>query len=188
MTKILFVCTGNLCRSPSAAWFLSERVHTEGPAEVVIRSAGTRGASNGPPAKLVKEGAAIGMDLDGHVPRRMAVVDIQRADLVIGMAREHVRETVLMEEASFSKAFTLREFVRRGSEIGARALEEPLSEWLERMHGLRRHLDLIGDSGPDDIPDPMGGSSEDYRKMLNEVGALTDMLHSLIWGEETALT
>ncbi len=182
MTEVLFICTGNLCRSPSAAHFLSQRIQRDGPTGLVISSAGTRGATVGPPAKLLKEGAAFGLDLEGHVPHRMEFEDIQRSDLVIGMAREHIRETVLMDQASFPMVFTLREFVRRGSEIGPRSPEEPLSEWLARMHGARRHLDLIGDSGPDDIPDPMGGSSEDFRHMLTEVKALTDLLHSLIWG------
>lgn len=182
MTEVLFLCTGNLCRSPSAAWFLSQRVQRDGPADVVINSAGTRGATIGPPARLLKEAAAFGMDLDGHVPHRMEIEDIARSDLVIGMAREHVRETVLMDQTSFPMAFTLREFVRRGSDIGPRSTREPLSDWLVRVHGARRHLDLIGDSGPDDIPDPMGGSSEDFRHMLTEVKELTDLLYSLIWG------
>jgi protein-tyrosine phosphatase len=153
-----------------------------GPDDVTVTSAGTVGASGGPPERLVHAGAAFGLDLSDHVPRRMVAEDVHRADLVIGMAREHVREAVLTDRDSFDKIYTLREFVRRGGHIGRRSPEEPLDEWLMRLHSGRRHLDLIGDSGPDDIPDPMGGPSEGYRQMLRELDHLTGALHSLVWG------
>jgi len=181
MPEVLFLCTGNLCRSPSAAWFLAERIRKSGPDNMTVASAGTLGSVIGPPEALLKEGAAFGLDLAGHVPRRMEAGDIRRADLVIGMAREHVREAVLMDTESFGRSFTLREIVRRGHEVGPRSPDQTLDDWLMRLHGTRRHLDLIGTSGPDDIPDPMGGSSEGFRQMLTEVEALTSALHSLFW-------
>jgi protein-tyrosine phosphatase len=182
MVEVLFLCTGNLCRSPSAAWFLRQRLAERGPVNVTVSSAGTTGASGGPPAALLREGNAIGMDLGDHTSHRLTVVDVVRADLVIGMAREHVREAVLMDRSSFDKVYTFRDIVRRGSAVGARQADEALPEWLVRVHGGRRHLDLIGDGGPDDIPDPMGESSEQYRNMLTELDSLTASLHTLLWG------
>ena len=179
---VLFVCTGNLCRSPSAAWFLAQRLLQNGPEDVTVESAGTLGASFDPPQRLLKEGVAFGMDLSGHVPRKVDTNSIHRADLVVGMAREHLREVVLDDPPSFAKTFTLREVVRRGTERGPRNPGEPLVEWLERINAGRRHLDMIGDSPQDDIPDPMGGSSEDFRQMLTEVEALTRSLYALVWG------
>jgi hypothetical protein len=98
------------------------------------------------------------------------------------MAREHVREIVLADPPSFSKTFTLREIVRLGNEKGQRGPEETLVQWLQRISAGRRHLDLIGDSALDDTPDPMGGTSADYRQMLIELASLTRSLHSLAWG------
>jgi protein-tyrosine-phosphatase len=111
----------------------------------------------------------------------MQVEDVSQAQLVIGMARQHVREAVLLDRNSFPRAFTLRELVRRGTELGPREPDESLQDWLVRVQGLRRLLDLVGDYGPDDIPDPLGGSSEAYRRMLIDVRALVNDLYSLIW-------
>jgi protein-tyrosine phosphatase len=181
MADVLFLCTGNLCRSPSAALFLEHLVQLKGPHDMTVDSAGTMGAIGGPPGRLVKEGAAFALDFSHHVPRRMEVEDIRSARLVIGMTRQHVRESILLEPPSFGKSFTLREFVRRGSAVGPRGAGEPLTEWLLKVHGARRHLDLVGLSAPDDIPDPMGGSSEDYRRMLIDVQEPVRQLHTLIW-------
>jgi protein-tyrosine phosphatase len=182
MAEVLFVCTGNLCRSPSAAWFLTQRLRQVEADDILVSSAGTVGTTGGPPEYLVEEGIAFGLDLSGHVPRRMEVEDVERSDLVIGMAREHVREAVLLHRDSFEKAYTLREFVRRGRDVGGPSFDEPLAEWLRRVHGGRRHLDLVGDSRSDDIPDPIGGPPEGYRQMLIDVKRLTDELHSIVWG------
>jgi protein-tyrosine phosphatase len=181
MADVLFLCTGNLCRSPSAAMFLEQLVQLKGPQDMTIDSAGTMGAAGGTPSRLVKEGAAFGLDFTDHVPRHMDMEDIRTARLVIGMTRQHVREAILLDIPSFGKSFTLREFVRRGGGVGPRGAGIPLSEWLVKVHGARRHLDLVGQSAPDDIPDPMGGSSEDYRRMLIDVQELVRQLHTLIW-------
>jgi len=39
MTTVLFVCTGNLCRSPSAAWLLAQRLSEAGTPDVTVESA-----------------------------------------------------------------------------------------------------------------------------------------------------
>jgi protein-tyrosine-phosphatase len=56
-----------------------------------------------------------------------------------------------------------------------------MSDWLARLHDGRRHADLIGDSRVDDIVDPMGGSGDDYRRMLKDVSALIESLGQLAW-------
>jgi protein-tyrosine phosphatase len=181
VTEVLFVCTGNLCRSPSAAWFFGRLVQLHGPDDVRVESAGIMGSTNDPPKRLLKEGAAFGLDLTGHVSSRIDLESIRRADLIIGMAREHVREIVLADVPSFAKTFTLREVVRRANDVGPRGEGESLVEWLFRLGSGRRHLDLIGDSPLDDTPDPMGGFSDDFRLMLLEVAGLTQQLYAHLW-------
>jgi len=181
MADVLFICTGNLCRSPSAEWFLAQRLAEFGPAGVTVESAGTSGTTLGVPPELAQEGAAFGMDLSAHVPRRMDASIITRADMVIGMTREHVRQVVLADPTSFTKSFTLREIVQRGKVNGHRRRHELLPEWLAHIGAGRRHVDLIGDSRTEDIPDPMGGNAEGFRRMLTELATLTRMLHSLTW-------
>ncbi len=181
MTDVLFVCTGNLCRSPSAALLFEHELAHGGVGDVTVHSAGTSGADFGPPEALVKEGEAFGLDLGVHVPRQVDRDMIDRADLVIGMAREHVREMVLARPPRFANTFTLREIVRRGHAMGHRRAGEKLGEWLARLQEGRRHADLIGDSPEDDIEDPMGGAPGDYLRMLSEVADLIASLRRLAW-------
>jgi protein-tyrosine phosphatase len=152
-----------------------------GPDDVTVTSAGVYGAPAEPPDVLVKEGLAFGLDLSRHTPRRIDAASIARADLIVGMEREHVREVVLADTSSFSKVYTLREIVRRGEQKGHRDGGESLADWLERVSMGRRHLDLVGDSPIDDISDPMGGTPQQFRQMLTDVQALTRRLYLLIW-------
>ena len=181
MDDVLFVCTGNLCRSPSAALLLRQQLGDAGRAEVTVLSAGTVGADVGPPRPLVQEGRAFGIDLGAHVARTVDPGMIQAADLVVGLTREHVRETVVAVPSSFPRTFTLREIVRRGLDKGARGAAEDLGAWLARLHDGRLRADQMGESPDDDVMDPMGGTPDDYRRMLIEVSALTQTLRDLAW-------
>ena len=180
MAEVLFVCTGNLCRSPSAALFLRQQLGSAG-SEVTVHSAGTMEVGVGPPRALVLEGRALGIDLADHVPRMVDPDTIQAADLVVGLAREHLRETVVAVPSSFPKTFTLREIVRRGLDTGPRGAPEDLGAWLARLHDGRLRADLMGESPDDDVRDPMGGTPDDYRGMLTEVATLTRTLRNLAW-------
>ncbi len=181
MDEVLFVCTGNLCRSPSAALLLRQQLRDAGGAEVTVHSAGTVGADVGPPRPLVEEGRAFGIDLAAHVPRTVDPAMIQAADLVVGLTREHVRETVVAVPSSFPRTFTLREITRRGGHTGARGAADDLGAWIARLHDGRLHVDLRGDAPDDDVIDPMGGTPDDYRRMLTDVAALTRTLRNLAW-------
>jgi low molecular weight protein-tyrosine phosphatase len=118
MDDVLFVCTGNLCRSPSAALLLRQQLGDAGRSEVTVHSAGTLEADVRPPLPLVEEGRAFGIDLAAHVPRMVEPGLIQAADLVVGLSREHVRQTVVEVPSSFPRTFTLREIARRGLHQG----------------------------------------------------------------------
>jgi len=181
MDEVLFVCTGNLCRSPAAALLLRRELADAGRADVTVHSAGTMGSDVGSPLLLVAEGSAFGLDLGAHVPRTVAPDMIETADLVVGLAREHVRETVVAVPTSFPRTFTLREIVRRGLAVGPRQRAEDLGTWLARLHEGRLRADLMGASPDDDVMDPMGGTPDDYRLMLSEVEALTRSLRTLAW-------
>ena len=181
MADVLFVCTGNLCRSPSAALLLRQQLEEAGGAGVTVHSAGTVAADFGPPRLLVEEARVFGIDLGAHVPRLVDPAMIEVADLVVGLTREHVRETVVAVPPSFPRTFTLREIVRRGLHTGPRGAHEELGAWLSSLHEGRLRADLMGESPDDDVIDPMGGMPDDYRQMLTEVEALTRTLRNLAW-------
>ncbi|HKQ59734.1 MAG TPA: hypothetical protein VJS92_00535 [Candidatus Polarisedimenticolaceae bacterium] len=89
--KVLFVCSGNICRSPMAAELLRQRAARAGLGHVMVESAGTLGIRGAPAS--AEAGAAlgeIGLDLSRHRSRAVEPRDLRTADLVIGMAREHL--------------------------------------------------------------------------------------------------
>jgi protein-tyrosine phosphatase len=93
-TRILFVCTGNICRSPTAEGVLRHLVAAAGVAdEFDIDSAGTgdwhRGQS--PDRRAMRAAAARGITLDGHA-REIDAQDFETFDLIVAMDREHLRE------------------------------------------------------------------------------------------------
>ena len=94
MVKILFVCHGNICRSPMAEYVMKERVKSRGLEDLFeIASAATSTEELGnpvyPPAKAMLE--AHGIRCDGHRARQMTKADYERYDLIICMDRFNVK-------------------------------------------------------------------------------------------------
>jgi len=183
VTTVLLVCSGNLCRSPTAAALLASRVEAKGDAVSVI-SAGTLDLGEPSPEEVIAAAAELGADLTAHVGHRFTPEELAKADLIIGMAREHVREIVLTQPHVWARTFTLLELVRRGNAAGRRGRLESLDDWLTRIHDGRRHADLLGSSDEDDIPDPMGGSPGEYRASAKQIAGLVDELIALAWPAE----
>src|SRR3954464_11655143 len=99
-----------------------------------VHSAGLLYDGEAPPPDGIEAMAALGIDTSAHISRRMNEVMVRDADLVIGMAKEHVREAVLLVPAVWPKTFTLKEIVRRGEEAGARAPDQTLEAWVHSLH------------------------------------------------------
>jgi len=126
--------------------------------------------------------AARGIDTSRHLSRRMTSDMLRHADMVIGMAREHVREAVLMLPDVWARTFTLKELVRRGTDVGPRAAGQPLDEWLAKVHAGRTRSDLLGSSEADDVADPIGQPLAVYERTADELSSLTTRLASLVKG------
>jgi len=121
-----------------------------------------------------------GIDTSGHRSRKLRPEMLASADIVIGMAREHVREAAALLPAAWERAFTLKEIVRLGEERGGRAPGEPLERWLARLHAGRRRNDLLGDAADDDVDDPIGRPRRSYQRTANELDDLTARLARLL--------
>ena len=111
-TKILLVCTGNICRSPLAAALLQRALTDRGIEGMEVSSAGT-GAWDGAP---VSEGAYLvglerGLDLSAHRARLLTRELVEEADLVLTMARHH--RARVDELGGEGRVFVLGEYAGR---------------------------------------------------------------------------
>jgi protein-tyrosine phosphatase len=145
--------------------------------EATVSSAGLfRGGVPASPGS-VRAMARRGLDIDPHRSRTVTDELLEAADLVVGMARLHVREAVVAVPDIWPRAFTLKELVRRGAAAGPRPPGLSLEAWLARLHEGRRRGDLIGDDPDDDVADPVGGPEPLY---LATAAELEDLVTRLV--------
>jgi protein-tyrosine phosphatase len=180
MREILLLCTANICRSPMAQALLARELGARGMA-ALVSSGGMLGSGASPPCEVVTAMAGRGLDVSGHKSRQVTAGDLARADLILGMAREHVRHAVVVHPHAWPRAFTIRELVRRGDLVGTRQPGETLSGWLARAHEGRDGLALLGDSPQDDVADPIGGPANAYERTAAELEQLAGRLADRCW-------
>jgi protein-tyrosine-phosphatase len=146
MRTILFVCTGNICRSPMAEAFLNRILAREGlAADYVVRSAGVW-AADGRPASpyAIQAMAERGIDISDHRAHSLTRADVEEADLILVMASEHVEAIKVLLPQYKSKIHLLSEMAGGHYDI-ADPMGGPLHEYLQCADELE---DLIGRSYP----------------------------------------
>jgi len=93
MTRVLFVCHGNICRSPMAEFVMKDMVEKAGLArEIRVASAATTTEEIGNPVYPPARGklAEHGISCEGKTTRQMCWPDYERFDLIIGMDQENL--------------------------------------------------------------------------------------------------
>jgi protein-tyrosine phosphatase len=134
----------------------------------------------------VRAMAMRGVDLGGHVSRSLSPDLLAGADLVVAMARRHVRSAVAMRPASFGRVFTLKELVRRGIEVGPRQPGQSFDDWLATLAAGRTPSGLLGEDDRDDVADPIGGPDRLYLATAEELAGLVDAFVDLAFGTDQA--
>lgn len=119
------------------------------------------------------------IDISGHRSQRLSFDLVGRANLVIGMERQHVREVAVLDPQVFGVTFTLPELARRLTAQGPRTAAESVDAYLRRSTDGRRPTDLLRDEPHDEVDDPYGRSAREYEATAVEIEALlhTVMIH-----------
>jgi protein-tyrosine phosphatase len=141
MKRVLFVCTGNICRSPTAEGVFRRLVEQAGLADRIgVDSAGTHGYHVGEPPDPRTQAAASarGYDLSGLRARRIMREDFSSFDLVLALDRDH--HALL---ARFAPPTT--------------------------GHKLRLLMEFSRRSGTDEVPDPYYGGPDGFELVLDLV-------------------
>ena len=151
--RVLMVCMGNICRSPTAHGVLTQRVADAGLGDrIVVDSAGTHDYHVGrPPDERAQQHAARrGVDLSAQRARQLTARDFDAFDLVL-----------VMDDAN---------------EQAARALCPPA-----QRHRLRRLTDFCTRHRASDVPDPYDGGEAGFEAVLDLVeDACAGLLRTLI--------
>ncbi len=143
MIKVLFVCTGNICRSPTAEGVFRALVAAEGLAgHVATDSAGTHAYHVGEPPDGRSTAAALrrGIDLSDLRARKVRASDYAEFDLVLAMDRGHA--DILRRQCPADLAGRVRLF-----------------------------LDFAPDLGIQDVPDPYYGGGDGFERVLDMIEA-----------------
>ncbi len=141
MVRVLFVCLGNICRSPTAEGVFRALVHAQGMEEVIsIDSAGTHAYHLGeaPDARAQAAAARRGIDLSGLRGRQATALDIESFDYILAMDRENLASLLALSP--------------RGQE-----------------HKVRLFLDFAPLRPEREVPDPYFGGTGGFDRVLDMI-------------------
>ena len=174
--KILFVCTGNICRSPMAAILLSNKIRKPG---IKIDSAGThalRHSDMPPQSKQVLD--ELGIPTSEHISKQLDPELLEDADLVLTATAEQRSEAARTLVRANRYTFTILEFadiidfLKDPGETDFDILEEgpTLHERLRQVAAARGYLNSEKDR---DIEDPFTHEINVYRQVGDQINEAT---------------
>lgn len=120
MIKILFVCHGNICRSPMAEFVMKDLVRKDGTIDAYIASAATSTEEIGNPVHhgTRRRLAAEGISVDGKYAVQMMKSDYEKYDYIIGMDGMNIRNIIrIVGDDKDNKVRKLLSFAGKDSDI-----------------------------------------------------------------------
>src|SRR5678816_3601079 len=109
MKTVLFVCTGNVCRSPMAEGLFRHAVEGRGQYRVI--SAGLGAMEGQPPSPYAVQAVReLGIDISNQRSRMLTPELVETADFIFGMTHSHIDTVMLLYPHAAEKTFLLREF------------------------------------------------------------------------------
>jgi protein-tyrosine phosphatase len=188
--RVLFVCTGNVCRSPMAEAMLASALRERLGANadrVEVASAGT-GALTGEPMEPFAVDALTGLGVDPgeFVARDVTPELLEPADLILTATRQHRSLVVTVQPSVVRRVFTIKEFARLAASLDGTPVERADGDPGERLRqviirvGGQRGFAPAGPPEYDDVRDPFGEPAERFvetaRDLLPAVTAVADLL------------
>jgi len=136
--RILFVCTGNTCRSAMAEALACKVIIERGLTDTEVSSAGTS-AWDGAPASdgALLVGMERGLDLSSHRAQTLTPDAVRAADIILAMGPHHLERIEALGGAG--RAFLLTDFASHGS--SARAINDPIGGELDVYRATADELD-----------------------------------------------
>jgi protein-tyrosine phosphatase len=183
--SVLFVCTGNICRSPVAEALLQSRAEELG-LPVTVRSAGSW-AHRGNPAtsNAILAAREMGLEIQEHRARPLADHLIREADVVLALAREHCDEVVSLVAEAAPKTFTLKELAVLLEALPRAHVHADADAALTRI-GEADRLRARG-TGPalrdPDVRDPIGSALFAYRDVAWDIQTAVDAVIVGLFGD-----
>jgi len=160
--RILFVCTGNICRSPTAERLSAGLAQQMSIPDFTAASAGLHAVIGHPVHRVAAEVLVrLGGDPTNFAARQLTPSIASDADLVLTMTAAHRTGVLELAPRQFRRTFTLGEAALLASEHGPRTVAE--------LAALRPRL---ADHQPVEVTDPIGQSLEVFEAVGEQIAAL----------------
>jgi protein-tyrosine phosphatase len=180
--RVLVVCTANICRSPTAAGLLAERL---GPGVEVV-SRGVRARPGAPMCARSADWLAArrpdgGLFDEPHASAPLTLADVRAATVILTASPHHRSAVVALRPSAQVRTFTLAQAARIAAWRAGAGARPPAGDIGERVLWLTEELDTHRAAGPlpdgdsDDLPDPHGGEAH-HADVLPRIGAAVDAL------------
>jgi len=171
---VLFVCTGNICRSPTAEGLARRELARYPGAPIQVSSAGSHALEGNPAAsRSILAASARGASLERHFARELTRQRVRAADLVLCMAAEHRPFVLSYDRSAADRTFLLASFARVADEWGWLAASPAGLVALAAEHAAEQP--------GDDVDDPLGQPPEAYAACAERLdGLVTPVIAALV--------